>query len=116
MYSLSVCDLTLFNLFMSSVFFTYALFKILTILFKHTFQYGGQEQELSSVLTTLKTDDINRLNRARSHTDGGTMVIDVIPRFFKIAFHKKNKRFVQLYMEMYFEGILTPGGALSMGM
>ncbi len=25
---------------------------------------------LSSVLTTLKTDDINRLNRARSHTDG----------------------------------------------
>ncbi len=26
---------------------------------------------MSPVLTTLKTDDINRLNNARSHTDGG---------------------------------------------
>ena len=29
---------------------------------------------MSPVLTTLKTDDINRLNNARSHTDGGHML------------------------------------------
>ena len=48
--SLSVCDLALFNLFMSSVFFPYALFKMQMTLLKHTFQYGGQEQEAAKGL------------------------------------------------------------------
>ncbi len=30
---------------------------------------------MSSVLTTLKTDDINRLNRARLHTDGEDAIL-----------------------------------------
>ncbi len=67
-------------------FFTYPLFKMLTTLLKQTFQNGGKGIILCSfvyvlhlwkmpwitspVLTTLKTDDINKLNNARSHTDG----------------------------------------------
>ena len=43
--SSSVCDLALFTLCMSSVFFAYALLKMLTTLLKHTFQNGGQGQE-----------------------------------------------------------------------
>ncbi len=61
--------------------FTYALFKMLTTLLKHTMQNGGQGQvmssilkkvtgKMSSVLMTLETNDINRVSRARSHTDG----------------------------------------------
>ncbi len=49
----SVCNLALFNLFISSVFFPYALFKMLTTLLKLTFQYGGQEQEAAKTSVLL---------------------------------------------------------------
>ncbi len=63
----SISDLALFTVFMSSVFFTYDLFKMLMALLKDTFQNGAQI--MSSVLAALETNDMDSINRAKTHTD-----------------------------------------------
>ncbi len=62
--TLSVCDLAPFTLFISSVFFTHAVFKMPTTLLKH----ASWENDFNNV---IGIDDINRINRVRLHMDGG---------------------------------------------
>ncbi len=95
-HALALCNLALFTLFMSSVFFTYADDIIETHVSKwrprprsskrlvfmknicasvYVLHLGKMTWIMSSVLTTLETiqtNGINRVNRARSHTDGNT--------------------------------------------
>ena len=73
----SVCDLALFTLFyVVSLFYLCSIQNADDII-----ENGGQGQVcvlrlgkmtgiMSSILTTLEANDINRVNRARSHTDG----------------------------------------------
>ncbi len=68
----------LFTVFMSLVFFTYDLFKMLTALLKHTFENGVEKGEpvrwrkfkqMSLVLMTLVTNDINTVHWVKLDTD-----------------------------------------------
>ncbi len=52
----SVCDLALFNLFMSSVFFTHALFIMLTTLLTHIFHYMDAKSKKQQSPPSWKSD------------------------------------------------------------
>ena len=91
----SVCDLALFNPFMLSVFFFIyeSSEKYVTLPSIQSADdkchYWNVKSLMSSVLLKLETNNINRLNRARSHTDGENIIRNNTNRIFFLQ-HNRN--------------------------
>ena len=75
----SVCDLALFNVFISSVFNVVNTGDIIQVIFQR-WRTNICFNNVVSILNRAyvkKTDDINTFNKARSHTDGAVVYLMV---------------------------------------